>query len=413
MAAPYDGPDTSLDVKDDETVIRFPEVPTYDEFYRRCLVPNRPCVLPAGLVAHWPVVQSKVWEMEPPSSATEAGVDWHALKQHYGTHVSPVVITRMNAVGSLDDNRCDMTIAQAVDLILFPEKDDAVRSIYIKDWHLIKQLRGEEEPYTVPDIFADDWMNNVHGEKDDFRFVYAGTRGSSTLLHRDVYTSYSWSTNVVGRKTWYLFPPRAIPSLRRFPRVETSELVPSLEALRSIIRDKERREYPQLSLALASMQTIPQSPGETIFVPSNWYHQVHNDTDCASINRNWCNSVNLPSMYTAIVEELDHAEEALCDVRDMLSQQKGEEWKREFYGLVQDVAVQDAGWAWKGFWEMILHNLTHPATAEAARPNDAWVKQRLLPLVNDFVQRDDANWLDTAILDTAHRCKRSLEAMAQ
>uniref|UniRef100_V5EWL0 JmjC domain-containing protein n=1 Tax=Kalmanozyma brasiliensis (strain GHG001) TaxID=1365824 RepID=V5EWL0_KALBG len=267
-----------------------------------------------------------------------------------------------------------MTIAHAIDLILSLKQDNAVKSIYIKDWHLIKQLHSEVEPYTVPDIFADDWMNNIYGEKDDFRFVYAGTRGSSTLLHRDVYTSYSWSTNVVGCKTWYLFPPRAIACLRRFTRVETSELIPSLEALHTLVKDKNRKEFPQLELALGSMQTITQAQGETIFVPSNWYHQVHNDTDCASINRNWCNSVNLPSMYRAIVVELDHAEEALCDVRDMLQQssRKGkEEWKKEFYGLVQDVAVKDAGWAWKGFWEMVLHNLKHPATAQALRPDGA------------------------------------------
>lgn len=42
----------------------------------------------------------------------------------------------------------------------------------------------------------------------DFRFTYLGPAGTYTPLHRDVYSSYSWSVNVAGRKMWWLFPPR-------------------------------------------------------------------------------------------------------------------------------------------------------------------------------------------------------------
>ncbi len=141
-----------------------------------------------------------------------------------------------------------MTISQAVDLVHQLHRSHGntdMQSIYIKDWHLIKQLHSstheQVEPYTVPDVFADDWMNNLsHPSKDDFRFVYAGTRNSQTLLHRDVYTSYSWSTNVVGEKVWFLFPPRTVPHLRRFPAVSTSPLIPSVEALHAAVSEVGR-----------------------------------------------------------------------------------------------------------------------------------------------------------------------------
>jgi hypothetical protein len=32
-------------------------------------------------------------------------------------------------------------------------------------------------------------------------------------LHRDVYCSYSWSANVLGRKIWWLFPPTQLNGL--------------------------------------------------------------------------------------------------------------------------------------------------------------------------------------------------------
>ena len=388
-------PGTSI--RDDERLIQFPHVPSYSEFYNRGLLPNRPCLFPPDLVAHWNVVQSNAW-------ADGSQVNWSALKREYASHVAPVVITRTSS----EERRTEMTISDAVDLI--QRRDGQVGSIYIKDWHLVKQLgQGEVEPYTVPEIFADDWMNNLDGkDKDDFRFVYAGTAGSQTLLHRDVYMSYSWSTNVVGEKRWCLFPPHVIPALRRFPNVETSELIPDVESLLSTVKDNTQG-YALLHQARAHMQVIHQLPGETIFIPSNWYHQVSNLTDCISINRNWCNSANLPSLYRSIVDELRHVEHSLCDVKEMLSEAGRDEWKAEFYALVQDVAVKDAGWAWAGFWDMVLHNLQSPATTESLRPKDSWMRDRLTPLLNDFLQRQDARWLDAKIRETAEKCRALLQ----
>ena len=80
-------------------------------------------------------------------------------------------------------------------------------------------------------------------------------------------------------------------------------------------------------------------------------HQVVNLTPCISINHNWCNSVNLPSLYTSMCDEVTRVEDALYDVRDMLvDSHRGKSddweavWKREFTKVVQDVTQQDAGW---------------------------------------------------------------------
>lgn len=94
---------------------------------------------------------------------------------------------------------------------------------------------------------------------DDYRFVYVGCAGTFTGVHKDVYGSYSWSTNVAGRKQWWLFPPHLAPHLRRFPPVRTSETVHD-------VRDYDHARFPEVELALREVIIVDQEPGETIFV---------------------------------------------------------------------------------------------------------------------------------------------------
>ena len=275
---------------------------------------------------------------------------------------------------------------------------------------------------------ADQGMNNVAGladvdgprpfqpdnalaggapfDSDDFRFCYAGCAGSSTPLHRDgtqrqcthtVYTSYSWSTNIAGRKRWRLFAPSDAALLRRtylattflltagFPDQRTSEVAPSYAEM-------ERRRaagtlghyqdgyegWPGWEDVRVRVYTVEQAPGQTLFVPSNWYHEVENLTDCISVrcartlltqlNHNWCNAVNLLSMYVAMEDESDDVAAALSDVRELLQAQNA--WEYEFTRITQQVVEQDAGWAWAGFWRMVLHNLQRPpCDVRATRTN--------------------------------------------
>ena len=81
--------------------------------------------------------------------------------------------------------------------------------------------------------------------------------------------------------------------------------------------------------------------------PSGWYHQVENLTDCISINHNWCNSVNLPMLYSSMCEKVVEVENALDDVRELFkSYYPNDEraHKIEFCLVVQDLVKEDAGW---------------------------------------------------------------------
>lgn len=152
------------------------------------------------------------------------------------------VLTRLEVDGNAQTLSSQEKKDAATEHVELPE---ASGCYYLKDWHAAAMAARLGLPafYTVPCFFADDWLNGHcqalhraahkegasdeqasdgasdgdHGGRleedpqaadgDDYRFVYVGPAGSWTPFHRDVFGSFSWSTNVCGRKLWFLFPP--------------------------------------------------------------------------------------------------------------------------------------------------------------------------------------------------------------
>lgn len=95
-------------------------------------------------------------------------------------------------------------------------------------------------------------------------------QGSGTPLHTDVFKSFSWSANVVGRKHWRLLPPQhAHLLLGRGGRDPPWDF--------SASEDEEEEvagaaAFPGLPEARRHLVTLVQQPGEALFVPSGWFH---------------------------------------------------------------------------------------------------------------------------------------------
>ncbi|KAI0831326.1 Clavaminate synthase-like protein [Trametes gibbosa] len=362
--------------------------PSYSEFLENYLLPNLPVVIGPSLIASWQAYAR--WRSD------EGTIAWGKIKADYG-HLDVTVADC--ATRDFSDQRREKMLFR--DVVSLWETGQG-QSLYVKDWHLARtsatgafQTSSHSEFYVTPDVFRDDWMNAYYSAHtdDDFRFVYVGTMGTFTPLHRDVYTSYSWSTNVCGRKRWWLFPPEQTPLL--FRRGGEAHEETAFD-----VRDVDPQTYPSFSQARPIV--VEQNTGETIFVPSGWYHQVENLTDCISINHNWCNAVNLPSLYASICAKVDEVECALEDVQELLSQGDAPEtqWQQEWVAIVQDVVEKDAGWNWATFWRMIRHALRlatgkpctidetlWPRTPLELTPPLAFVKTRIAACYEDFMIR--------------------------
>lgn len=184
--------------------------------------------------------------------------------------------------------------------------------LYLKDWHCVKK-NPNIFMYEVPQYFASDWLNEYymsHAElDDDYMFVYMGPRGTWTPFHVDVFTSYSWSANIVGKKRWLLFPPGEENHLCDIQ----GQLI--YDATSEELNDHSKyREYDHDSL---KCYELIQDPGQIVFVPSGWHHQVWNLEDTISVNHNWINGCNVWNMWLTLKKELLAVIKEVNDCRDM------------------------------------------------------------------------------------------------
>ena len=231
--------------------------PSYGEFLNSYLLPNTPVIIGSALISSWRSLNN--W------CSDDGSINWERLQTDYG-HCQ-VTVADCSTRDSSDQRRDHMLFRDVVSLW----KEARGETLYVKDWHLAHTLATDptrkesfEAFYTTPDIFRDDWMNAYYSActRDDFRFVYVGAAGTFTPLHRDVYTSYSWSTNVCGRKRWWLFPPAQTPFLFRKGGEEHLETEYD-------VRNVDPTQFPRFDQACPII--VEQGPRETIFVCAFFY----------------------------------------------------------------------------------------------------------------------------------------------
>lgn len=283
---------------------------SYREFYLQFAFSNTPCILSPQHTSDWK--SRREWVDSSGCPKLEF------LKSSFGSATVPVSDCSVKQYDS--PSCCEMSFSEYVDywqkLIDSGHDYCANPCLYLKDWHFTRDF-PTYGPYTTPKYFSSDWLNEYWDlrtdVKDDFRFVYMGPKGSWTPLHTDVFKSYSWSANICGRKLWYLFPPRESQvnkgKKNKLPCDVNTLLEESVkDAAEAPNLLKEGKNAPYLK--------VIQNPGEIIFVPSNWYHQVHNLDDTISINHNFLNACNVKIVMINLMAALIDVQEEIAAFQD-------------------------------------------------------------------------------------------------
>jgi HSPB1-associated protein 1 len=110
--------------------------------------------------------------------------------------------------------------------------------------------------------------------------LWVGTRGAHTPCHQDTYGT-NLVAQLVGTKTWTLFPPDEgrllLPS--RVPYEESS-----VYSRVNFTHPGRNSKAVLAGLAAATPHTITLSPGEVLFVPRHWWHFVTCEEFAISVN---------------------------------------------------------------------------------------------------------------------------------
>jgi hypothetical protein len=249
---------------------------SYDQFEHAYMRPNRPVVI-QGLAEQWNA--SKEWICQR-NDKVEPNLAH--LSARFGTEAVHVFEQSRAGFTASRPIRTAMTLADYADWWeehrASSDSADERQLLYLKDW-TFRSSHPACDVYRCPHYFREDWLNKA--TNNAYSFCYVGPKGTSTNLHADVLLSFSWSTNVCGRKQWMLVPPELTFLLYD---CFGSTLATHLH---SDILDGLDSRFPGLKIARKYAYTLVQEAGETIFVPSKWYHTVQNLDACLSINHNW------------------------------------------------------------------------------------------------------------------------------
>ncbi|KAL7747080.1 hypothetical protein RI367_007576 [Sorochytrium milnesiophthora] len=299
-------------------------LPDRQDFECLHLLPNRPVLLDAALTEHW---RSRREWVQPDGRSW----DVDALGRLFGD--STVDVTDCSKTYFNDMPKQSMTLRAF--LAKCQQCPDGWCG-YLKDWHFVQQ-HPSYEAYTLPDLFADDWLNLW----TDYRFVYMGLAGTWTPFHADVVRSYSWSANVCGRKRWYLFPPGQDHLFRDINGHTVFN-----------IHDYDKRRFPRFHEAVHI--EVTQEAGQTLFVPSGWFHQVENLEDTISINHNWCNAFCFDLVWASICGDYAATQASIADLRAGMDQS---DWTEMCQRMLRALAGANFDDVWDWMQVVVRHLL--------------------------------------------------------
>lgn len=221
----------------------------FEQFEQQYLGKSRPAVL-TGLAEGWsaPAAWASKERFAAEHGQAERQARWAGAGNQFG------ILARRTSVGSYLEEMGGQAAAGREGLLF----DSAV---------------GHGEHWQLPALFERAGLADT--------VVSVGAVGQGLPLHNH---ASAWQTVVVGRKAYFLLPPLHSASwLRReewfVDLLATLFLRPSSELLQQHLTELARR-VPE---AAALLQTVVLGPGETLFIPCNWYHATLNLADTVAV----------------------------------------------------------------------------------------------------------------------------------
>jgi ribosomal protein L16 Arg81 hydroxylase len=239
------------------------------EFRKEYLYPGRPVVI-TDAIESWPA--RSLWTFD-----------------YFRSRYANTLVT----VHRLDGQRYEPNSTETMALSSFI---DGIRSssfdsypYYVRDdWRIFKTNEELLSDYEVPRYFFD-WFVFLPGfMRLIYPRIFIGPKGAITPLHLDIWGTHAWLAQLVGRKRWILFPRDQQPLLY------DCNVQP---------QNPDFARFPLFRKAKPVECSI--GPGDLIFVPGGWAHEVVSLDPTISITHNYMGPGCFgPSLFGAIKQQV-------------------------------------------------------------------------------------------------------------
>lgn len=274
-------------------------------------------VIIKGIVKHWPLVQKGL-------ISDDLAIEY--LKSHYNGTPAGVYIGEPEIAGrfAYDESVSKLNFAntksqldEMLDVIQQNSGLTDAKSIYLAskriNWHF-PTLKSENDLAFSKDAF-------LNLSEKDAELIASIWIGNKTLVscHYDAQSNVACC--VAGKRRFTLFPPEQIHNLYPGPLEPT----PGGQVISMVnFTDPDFVKYPNFRHAIKAGQVADLEPGDALFVPSMWWHQVEALSPFNILINYWWNT---SAIYRG--QASDALTHALLSIRDCPKHEK-QAWKAIF-----------------------------------------------------------------------------------
>ncbi|KAF9127290.1 hypothetical protein BGX30_014854 [Mortierella sp. GBA39] len=239
---------------------------TFDRRYRH---PNRPLMIQNSGVEQWPAW--KGWTLD-------------ALAAKYGD-----TLFRVSNIESDKEPSFNMRFD---DFLHYIQHNNDTDPLYLFDPYFADNVPEMDSAYEVPKYFEFDYFSLLESDiRPPYRWLLVGPQRTGAPWHIDPSGTSAWNTLLSGHKRWALYPPHMIPPGHD---PTSSERMTSVAWYLDV--------YPHLPPESLPLEIV-QNPGQTIYVPSGWWHMVINMDDTVAVTHNFADEDNLLHVKRSLLSE--------------------------------------------------------------------------------------------------------------